>query len=130
MIGQLLSHYRIERRLGKGGMGEVYLAEDTKLGRKVALKILSVKMAARAEYRSRFEREAKTVAALNHPNIVTIHSVEKVDDPALGELSFITMEYVEGRPLSALIPEGGLDFDALLDLAVPLAISSNAFETS
>ncbi len=121
MIGQVLSHYRIERRLGTGGMGEVYLAEDTKLGRKVALKILSSEMAVKAEYRSRFEREAKAVAALNHPNIVTIHSVENVSDPVLGELSFISMEYVEGRPLSALISEGGLDFEIMLDLAIPLA---------
>ncbi len=103
MIGKNLAHYKILGPLGKGGMGEVYLAEDGRLGRKVALKTLPPEMAADPERRARFEREAKVVAALNHPNIVTIHSVE--DDEGL---SFITMEHVEGEVLSELIPEGGM----------------------
>ena len=74
-IGQQLLHYRIVETLGKGGMGEVYVAEDTKLQRRVALKVLPHEMAADPDRRARFEREARAVAALNHPNIVTLHSV-------------------------------------------------------
>ena len=77
MVGKTLNHYRIVGELGRGGMGEVYLAEDTRLGRKVALKTLPPQTASDPERRARFEREARTVAALNHPNIVTIHSVEE-----------------------------------------------------
>ena len=81
MIGRTLNHYKIVAQLGKGGMGEVYVAEDPKLGRKVALKILPEEVAADPERRTRFEREAKAVAALTHPNIVTIYSVEHPDRP-------------------------------------------------
>ncbi|MGB5392220.1 MAG: protein kinase, partial [Thermoanaerobaculia bacterium] len=79
MIGTTLSQYRILEKIGEGGMGEVYLAEDTSLKRKVALKVLPAEMAADPERLARFKREAESVAALNHPNIVTIHSVEEVD---------------------------------------------------
>ena len=79
MIGQMLGHYRILDLLGKGGMGEVYLAEDSKLQRRVALKILSPTLSSDPGRRERFEREARAAAALNHPNIVTIHSVEELD---------------------------------------------------
>src|SRR6188474_262562 len=89
MIGTTLGHYRILERLGKGGMGEVFLADDTKLGRKVALKVLTEELASDGDWRQRFEREARAVAALNHPNIVTIHSVEE----ASGVL-FLTLELV------------------------------------
>ena len=82
MIGTQLGHYRIERLLGSGGMGEVYVADDLKLGRRVALKVLSTELTGDPNRRERFEREARAAAALNHPNIVTIHSVEEVDgDP-------------------------------------------------
>ena len=76
MIGSTLSHYRILELIGKGGMGEVYLAEDLELGRRIALKVLPADLVAESDRLERFRREAKTLAALNHPNIVTIHSVE------------------------------------------------------
>src|ERR687897_1750447 len=102
-------------------MGEVFAAEDTRLQRKVALKILPALMAADPERRIRFEREAQAVAALNHPNIVTIHSVEE----AAG-VPFLTMEFVEGTPLSVLIPPAGMPLDRLLTLAVPLVDAVSA----
>ena len=101
MTGTTVGHYRILEQLGKGGMGEVYLAEDTKLGRRVALKVLPRDLASDDTWRQRFEREARAVAALNHPNIVTIHSVEEVDGVA-----FLTLELVEGQTLADLMPAG------------------------
>jgi serine/threonine-protein kinase len=77
VLGRTLGHYNVLERLGRGGMGEVYVAEDTKLSRKVALKVLPPHMAQNDELRQRFEREAKAIAALNHPNIVTVFSVEE-----------------------------------------------------
>ena len=116
MIGSSLNHYKIIRQLGKGGMGEVYLAEDTRLGRQVALKVLPPEMAGDPDRRMRFEREAKAVAALNHPNIVTIHSVEEANGT-----HFITMELVTGRPLSDRVPPHGMDLAPFLEVAIPLA---------
>ena len=78
--GTRLAHYAILKPIGKGGMGEVYLAEDTKLDRKVALKVLPPELADDDGRRDRFQREAKALAALNHPNIITIHSVEESDE--------------------------------------------------
>jgi serine/threonine protein kinase len=115
MIPETLLHYRILQPLGSGGMGDVYLAEDTKLGRRVALKVLPRGRADDPEQRQRFEREARAVAALNHPNIVTIHAVEQADT-----VTFLTMELVDGKTLSQLIPKGGLPVDRLLKLAIPL----------
>jgi serine/threonine-protein kinase len=103
VIGKKLGHYLVEERLGTGGMGEVYTAEDTKLGRKVALKVLPQAVSGDAERRSRFEREAKAVAALNHPNIVTIHAVEEQDG-----VLFLVMERVDGENLRALLERGPL----------------------
>lgn len=116
MIGKLLGHYQVEARLGRGGMGEVYLARDTRLGRKVALKVLPAELASDPDRRARFELEARAVAALNHSNIVTIHSVEEVEG-----VHFLTMELVEGRTLGELIPDHGFDLEAFLDRAIPLA---------
>jgi serine/threonine-protein kinase len=92
-------------------MGEVYRARDTKLQREVAIKILPDAFAADPERRERFEREARTIAALNHPNIVTVYAVESTADAL-----FLAMELVEGRPLSDLIPEAGLPLAHVLDV--------------
>ena len=119
--GTRLAHYEIVALLGAGGMGEVYRARDTKLQRDVALKVLPSDTAPDPERRQRFEREARAVAALNHPNIVTIHSVDDVD----GRL-FLTMELVDGQPLSELIRPGGLPLDQLLAIATPLADAVSA----
>ena len=114
--GRTFSHYRILRQVGAGGMGEVYEAEDLKLGRRVALKVMPEETARDPLRRERFEREARAVAALNHPNIVTLHSVEEADG-----LLFITLELLEGRTLRQTLPKGGLALGQLLDLAIPLA---------
>jgi serine/threonine protein kinase len=95
MVGQSLAHYRILEKIGSGGMGDVYLAEDTKLDRKVALKILPPDLAENENRRTRFAHEAKALAALNHPNIVTVYSVEKA-----ASVHFITMELVRGKSLA------------------------------
>jgi serine/threonine protein kinase/tetratricopeptide (TPR) repeat protein len=115
MIGTTLSHYRIAGKLGHGGMGEVYLAEDTKLKRQVALKILPTDLASDPEALARFQREAEAVAALNHPHIVTIFSVEEDEGT-----HFLTMELVEGESLGRIIPEAGMDLDQVFELAIPL----------
>jgi Tol biopolymer transport system component len=115
VIGTALGHYRVLEKLGAGGMGEVYAAEDTTLGRRVALKRLPAEMAADPDRLHRFQREARAVAALNHPNIVTIHTVEEADG-----VQFLTMELVEGKTLAQAIPKGGLPLEELLKLAVPL----------
>jgi Tol biopolymer transport system component len=111
-----LGHYRILQPLGEGGMGEVYAAEDTRLHRTVALKVLPRLLAVDPERRLRFEREAQAIAALNHPNIVTIHSVEEVDGTP-----FLTMEMVEGHPLSELIPRGGMPLSTVLKIAIGIS---------
>jgi eukaryotic-like serine/threonine-protein kinase len=111
-----LNHYRILEPLGKGGMGEVYLGEDTRLHRKVAIKVLPGLMSVDAERRHRFEREAQAVAAINHPNIVTIHAVEESDG-----LPFIVMELVEGRTLADAIGHHGLPLDLLLRVGIAVS---------
>ena len=116
MLGQTLAHYKILEKIGSGGMGEVYLAEDTKLDRKVALKVLPPELAESEERRARFEREAKAVAALNHPNIVTIYSVEHADG-----IHFITMELVRGKTLTELLPRSGFPLERFFEIAIPLA---------
>jgi serine/threonine protein kinase/Tfp pilus assembly protein PilF len=115
-IGQHLLHYRLIEKIGEGGMGVVWKAQDTLLERKVALKLLPDSFAADPHRRAQFEREAKAVAALNHPNIVTIFSVEEDDDH-----HFLTMELVGGRPLTALIQPGGLPLTEFLRITVPVA---------
>lgn len=116
MIGRSLAHYRITAVIGAGGMGEVYRATDTKLGRDVALKVLPAEMASSPERLERFQREAKALAALDHPGIVGVYSVEEA-----GGVHFLTMQLVEGRPLDYLIAEGGLPLPKLLEIATALA---------
>jgi len=111
-----LGPYEIVAPIGAGGMGEVYRARDPRLGRDVALKVLPSDVAASPDRLARFEREARTVAALNHPNIVVLHSIEQD-----GDTRFITMELVEGQTLSALIAHGGMPLAKVLELAIPLA---------
>jgi eukaryotic-like serine/threonine-protein kinase len=121
VIGQTLAHYRITAALGAGGMGEVWRATDTKLGRDVALKVLPQEFAEDAGRLDRFEREARAVASLNHPHIVTIYSVEDADG-----IRFLTMELVEGKTLDGMIPEGGFDLQRFFELATPLAEAISA----
>ncbi len=115
LIGRTLSHYKVTAAVGSGGMGEVYRATDTKLGREVALKVLSAEMARDPERLARFQREARAVAALNHPHIVTIFSVEEADG-----IHFLTMELVEGQSLDRFIPDGGLPVQRIVAIAVAL----------
>ncbi len=116
MIGTTLSHYRITAKLGEGGMGEVYLAEDTELDRRVAIKVLPSEVSEDEERLERFKREAKAVAALNHPNIVTIYSIEES-----GGRRFLIMELVEGEGLDRVLPPHGLPLAKVFDIAIPLA---------
>jgi non-specific serine/threonine protein kinase len=114
--GTLVGHYEIQAQLGTGGMGEVYRATDRRLGRDVALKVPPSALASDPERRRRLEREARTVAALNHQNIVTVYSVEED-----GGIQFITMELVVGQPLSQRIPPGGMTGADVVAVGVQLA---------
>ncbi|MEN6559652.1 MAG: protein kinase [Acidobacteriota bacterium] len=112
----VLGNYRLVEELGTGGMGVVWKARDLKLDRDVALKLLPEGTAGDPERRAFFEREAKAVAALSHPNIVTVYAVGEAEGT-----TFFTMELVDGQPLSKLIEPGGVDLDRFLGLALPLA---------
>lgn len=120
-IGSRLGRYEILGRLGAGGMGEVYRARDSRLARDVALKVLAQAIAADPALLERFAREARAVAALNHPHIVTIYSIEEEDG-----IPFFTMELVEGATLEGLIPADGLPLGRFLDLAMPLTEALDA----
>ncbi len=115
MIGKKLGHYLIREKLGTGGMGEVYLAEDTKLARSVALKVLPPELASNPGRRERFHREAKAIAALNHPNIVTLHSVEESE-----AVLFLTLELVEGETLREKIDRGPLPVEQVFELGAQI----------
>jgi non-specific serine/threonine protein kinase len=121
MIGETISHYKILEKIGEGGMGAVYAAQDASLNRKVALKVLPPEMANDPERLRRFEREAQAVAALNHPNIVTIYSVEDAEGSR-----FITMELVEGEGLDRMIQPGGMELERLFSIAIALTDALNA----
>ncbi len=116
MIGRTLGHYRIVEKLGEGGMGVVYKAQDLHLDRLVAVKILPPDKFADAERKQRFTQEAKAASALNHPNIVTVHDIDQADG-----VDFIAMEYVEGKTLDEMIGRKGLKLNAALKCAVQMA---------
>ena len=123
MIGTTLGPYRILEKLGEGGMGEVYKAKDTRLDRTVAIKVLPAGLATDPQFRERFEREAKSISALNHPNICTLYDVGEAPsrEPHASSLRFLVMEYLEGETLAARLAKGRLPLPEALRMATEIA---------
>ena len=116
MVGETISHYKILKKIGEGGMGEVFLAQDTRLDRKVALKFLPQELQQDSTARKRFLREAKSAAALDHPFICKIYEVQEADNR-----SFIAIEYIQGQTLGERLLEGPLPLKDALEMAVEIA---------
>src|SRR5260370_28522943 len=121
MFNETIAHYRILRKLGSGGMGVVYEAEDSKLGRRVALKFLPEATHRDEQALERFQREARAASALNHPSICTIHAIEEHDGR-----TFIAMELLEGQTLYQLIPLGALPIPRAIDIGIQLSDALDA----
>ncbi len=124
MTGKIISHYRILEKLGSGGMGVVYKAEDTRLGRTVALKFLPDEFSTDKAALDRFQREARAASALNHPNICTLHDVDQADGQP-----FLTMEYLEGQTLRQRAAARPFKLDEILDLGIQIADALDAAHT-
>src|SRR5437764_5783445 len=116
MHPETLSHYRVERLIGAGGMGEVYLAEDTALHRKAALKLLPARFTRDEERVKRFKREARAASALNHPNIITIYEIGEADS-----VHYIATEFIEGETIRQRISRGTLPLNEVLDVGIGVA---------
>src|SRR5213080_4892538 len=122
MIGQTVGHYRITAKLGAGGMGEVFLAEDARLDRKAAIKFLPAEFADDPGSRQRFLTEAKAASALNHPHVCVVYDVGETEDGLL----FIAMEFVEGQMLDALVKQGPLEISRVAEIAIQVADALDA----
>jgi serine/threonine protein kinase len=125
MIGKTVGHYLITAKLGAGGMGEVFLAEDTRLGRRAAVKFLPAELAADPERRQRFLHEARAASALNHPHVCVVYDVGETEDGR----PFIAMEFVEGQSLAALVERGPLEISRIAEIAVQVADALDAAHT-
>src|ERR1700675_3393533 len=121
VAGTHLGRYEIRSKIGAGGMGEVYLAQDTRLDRKVALKVLPADVAAHPDRMTRFVQEAKAASALNHPNIITIHEIDETDS-----INFMATEFIEGETLRQRMKSAPLKVGEVLDVAAQIASALSA----